>query len=920
MAISNLKSVSDANDFNLSLGGNSTSVTLSKEYPAGAYSLSSIDSTLDVYAYNADGSLAGYTGTKSFIATKGFIKLVILGGNTGDVLSFTFKQTFETTAETQEFTAGAYLSSVSSSSLINLNDTVTLTGGNFSPNVEVHFIGQDGIVRDAKSVTRLSATQIEIVRPDVFSTQQSPYSIRVMNPGVPIPVGSSAHILSNAVTAGTNPVWDTQTPLPVFTVGSAYSTVVSAHDADGNPLTYSLVSGTLPTGITFNAQTHTISGTNTDVVVEGQVFTVTIRVADTGGNYVDRTFTMSSNFKPSWVTPAGDIPAVGSGIAYSYQLSATSGTAGGALTYTLQTGSLPSGISLSSSGLISGTGSGNVGSTFTFTVRATDELGTYTDRQFNTFLDAVGQALFTSSTSFLVPSGVTSIAAVAVGGGGGGAASTSALGGFSGGGGAGGALHWRNAISVTPGETLSIGIGAAGTGGTAAGSNNATAGGESFIKRGTTYLVQAPGGEAGKYNLNNTSLGGTPNTALGGGGGTGGRGGAGSNGLGQYAMWSWNGNTATATLNYTGGAQTVTFPTNAVVTFDISGAQGGTVAGGLGGRVQGTFTASAGSYQINIGGQGNTGANSTGGWNGGGTAGGNRGDEGSGGGASDIRPITDTSLAGRIIVAGGGGGRGGLVGASGGGGGGTTGINGTNGQGGGGGGGTQSAGGSGGSPNGGTWGTAGGFGTGGTGGTSSTAGGGGGGGGYYGGGGGGADVDSCCTNGGGGGGGSSYTSGAVTNVVHTQAYRSGNGIATFSFVTATDPNTLDSIPSGGAASAEGYTGNGGDGSSNALYTATAGQGGGGSGSTGINALTASAVTIGGGGVGVLGEGASGAAPSAQVAVAGNPGSGGSGKTYGAGGAGADDDSGLAAGDGAAGAVRIIWGYGRSFPSTQVGNV
>ena len=216
------------------------------------------------------------------------------------------------------------------------------------------------------------------------------------------------------------------------------------------------------------------------------------------------------------------------------------------------------------------------------------------------------------------------------------------------------------------------------------------------------------------------------------------------------------------------------------ISFDLMGAQGGR-SGGLGGRVTGSLTSVPSAIYIYVGGPGAIGSGVTGGFNGGGTAGNNHNDEGSGGGATDIR--TSTTLGDRLAVAGGGGGSGGFGGGAGGAGGNLTANSGINGQGQGGSGGTQSAGGNGGSPNGGTGGSSGSLGIGGQGGTSSTAGGGGGGGGYFGGGGGGADNDACCTNGGGGGGGSSWTHATATSaVVHTSGYRSGTGVAIISYV------------------------------------------------------------------------------------------------------------------------------------------
>jgi len=229
----------------------------------------------------------------------------------------------------------------------------------------------------------------------------------------------------------------------------------------------------------------------------------------------------------------------------------------------------------------------------------------------------------------------------------------------------------------------------------------------------------------------------------------------------------------TETFEFTGSYQTWQVPSGvSKISFKVYGASGG--RGGAGGEVRGELTSLPSTLYIYVGGQGTEGANAPGGFNGGGATTGNRGNEGSGGGASDIR--FGTSLSNRVVVAGGGGGSGGYAGAPGGMGGGLIAEAGGSGQGGGGGGGTQTSGGSAGYSNGGSPATSGSFGVGGTGGFSWNAGGGGGGGGWYGGGGGGPDDNSCCSDGGGGGGGSSYARSDITlNVQHQAGVNTGNG-------------------------------------------------------------------------------------------------------------------------------------------------
>lgn len=124
---------------------------------------------------------------------------------------------------------------------------------------------------------------------------------------------------------------------------------------------------------------------------------------------------------------------------------------------------------------------------------------------------------------------------------------------------------------------------------------------------------------------------------------------------------------------------------------------------------------------------------------------------------------------------------------------------------------------------------------------------------------------------------------------------------------------------GGGGGAAGYSGDGGLGGSrntgDNIPAGTNGAGGGGAGGSAIGVSNGRGA--GGGGVGLLGEGSSGV-------IYGNPGSGGSGPSgrtgggYGAGGGGSFTDytSGSLPTYGGSGAVRIIWGPGRSFPLTN----
>lgn len=259
------------------------------------------------------------------------------------------------------------------------------------------------------------------------------------------------------------------------------------------------------------------------------------------------------------------------------------------------------------------------------------------------------------------------------------------------------------------------------------------------------------------------------------------------------------GTSCTITFTYTGDYYSWTVPGGvSSINFDVKGAQGGNGVGGggtgaSGGRVVGTLTTTPGSvlyfYVGGKGANGQTGASSTGGYNGGGNGGYDTSNPssysgGAGGGASDIRSsASDTAYTNRLVVAGGGGGASGGCTANGGSGGNTSAASGTYcGNAVAGGGGTQSAGGTAYTSRNSTAGV---FGIGGSAGNRIAYGSGGGGGGYYGGGAGSSTQDHGSGWGGGGGGGSSFTHASlVTSFTHSQGVQTGNGVIAITYVAA----------------------------------------------------------------------------------------------------------------------------------------
>jgi len=172
--------------------------------------------------------------------------------------------------------------------------------------------------------------------------------------------------------------------------------------------------------------------------------------------------------EPSFTVAAGTLATIydSARSSLSFTTGATSAESDATITYAVTTGSLPSGLSISSStGTITGSTSA-VGSdtttTFTITATATDGDSNVTTntRQYSIIQKAPVITSYTSSSgSFSVPSGLTAVDVLVVGGGGGGGCVYHA-----GGGGAGG-LIYRPAFPVTPGGSISYSVGDGGAGG-----------------------------------------------------------------------------------------------------------------------------------------------------------------------------------------------------------------------------------------------------------------------------------------------------------------------------------------------------------------------------------------------------------------------------------------------------------------------
>jgi hypothetical protein len=133
----------------------------------------------------------------------------------------------------------------------------------------------------------------------------------------------------------------------------------------GQPFTWALDSGTLPTGLTIGATTGIISGTPT----AAGTFTFTVKITDAGQMTATSSALRITIDETLRITTTGDLTAGQVNVDYSFTLQRTGGRS--PYTWTIVGGALPPGLTLNSTtGVISGRPTFQ--GAFTFTVQLTD--------------------------------------------------------------------------------------------------------------------------------------------------------------------------------------------------------------------------------------------------------------------------------------------------------------------------------------------------------------------------------------------------------------------------------------------------------------------------------------------------------------------------------------------------------------------
>lgn len=210
-------------------------------------------------------------------------------------------------------------------------------------------------------------------------------------------VGSSSHAFTGSVSSSVVAPDITTTALNTLTQGVAFSQTLNASGT--SPMTWTISSGTFPSGLTLNSANGSITGTPTG----SGAYSFAVQVTNTAGN---DTQTYSGTIGATGTAPVittTSLTALQAGFAFSQTLGRTGSTP---MTWGISAGTIPAGLSINSStGTISGTPT--TAGAYSFTVQATNSFGSDTQAFTGTVAAGSGSdvySIFGSTTPFSLTS------------------------------------------------------------------------------------------------------------------------------------------------------------------------------------------------------------------------------------------------------------------------------------------------------------------------------------------------------------------------------------------------------------------------------------------------------------------------------------------------------------------------------------
>jgi len=177
------------------------------------------------------------------------------------------------------------ISSISPDTITNAQTSITITGTNFASVPQVEFLNPStGIWYVADTVTFNSSTSLTVQAP---LSVDATYTISIENPD-----GNAVLSSTNILTVSDAPTWTTAAgSLGTIAQGDSISFTVAA--TSDSAVTYSIVSGALPTGGSLNSSSGAITGTESGSDTGDTTYNFTIRATDAESQTADRAFSIT---------------------------------------------------------------------------------------------------------------------------------------------------------------------------------------------------------------------------------------------------------------------------------------------------------------------------------------------------------------------------------------------------------------------------------------------------------------------------------------------------------------------------------------------------------------------------------------------------------------------------------------------------
>lgn len=166
----------------------------------------------------------------------------------------------------------------------NADTAITITGTGFTDNPQVQFINSSGAITNAATVSYTNSTTIAATS---GSLADAAYFIRVENTNGT--AGQSGSAILNASGVVT---WSTASG-SIGAVAKGGSTSFSVLASSDSAVTYSILSGALPSGYSLNTSTGAITGTENSSIGSSTTYNFTIRGTDVETQTADRAFSLT---------------------------------------------------------------------------------------------------------------------------------------------------------------------------------------------------------------------------------------------------------------------------------------------------------------------------------------------------------------------------------------------------------------------------------------------------------------------------------------------------------------------------------------------------------------------------------------------------------------------------------------------------